>query len=155
LNIPITNTSVSEDLSSEIIQLINPVTNICQYTIWLRKFASTGKVVYSGIYGTCTLPSGLTCIKAVFPLPMGNATVILKPWVGQHNKLILESSGEKFGDARFYFLLKDSQGNNWAQYLSSFSDSLVVRETGEGIAASQTLQLWNLTVARFSYEIKG
>jgi hypothetical protein len=155
LNIPISNTRTSEDLSSEIIQLVNPITNICQYTIWLRKFASTGKVVYSGIYGTCTLPSGLTCIKAVFPLPMGNATVILKPCVGQYNELILESSGEKFGDAGFYFLLKDSQGNDWAQYVSSFKDSLVVREVGEGVAATQTLQLWKLRVARFSYEIKG
>ena len=154
LNIPTSNIQISEDLSSEIIQLINPETQACHYTVWLRKFASSGTIVYSGIYGTCTLPSGITCIKAVFPLPVGNATVILKPSVGQNNELILESSGTEFGDAGFYFLLKDSKGHDWAQYVSSFKDSLVVCDTGEAIVASQTLQLWNLTVARFNYDIR-
>ena len=154
LNIPTSNIPTSEHLSSEIIQLINPKTQACQYTFWLRKFASSNKVVYSGIYGTCVLPSGITCIKAVFPLPMGNATVILKPSVGRNNELILDATGTEFGDAGFYFLLKDSNGNSWAQYIYSFQDSLVVSDVDEGIAASQTLQLWNLTVARFKYEIK-
>lgn len=154
LNIPTSNISTAEDLSSEVIQLINPETQACRYTVWLRKFVSSGKVVYSGIYGTCTLPSGITCIKAVFPLPMGNATVILKPSVGQNNELMLDSSGRNFGDAGFYFLLQDSKGINWAQYISSFKDNLVVRDAGETIKACQTLKLWNLKVARFNYDIR-
>lgn len=154
LNIPTSNIPTSEHLSSEIIQLISPKTQACQYTVWLRKFVSSSKVVYSGIYGICVLPSGITCIKAVFPLPMGNATVILKPSVGRNNELILDATGRHFGDAGFYFLLKDSKDNNWAQYVSSFKDSLVVSDVDEGITASQTLQLWNLTVARFKYEIR-
>jgi hypothetical protein len=79
----------------------------------------------------------------------------LKPSVGRNNELILDATGSEFGDAGFYFLLKDSNGNNWAQYVSSFKDSLVVREVGEGVAASQTLQLWNIIVARFKYDIKS
>ena len=65
---------------------------------------STNKVIYSGIYTTCTLLSGITCIKAIFPLPKGNAIVILKPSVREQKELILNSSGEKFGDTGFYFL---------------------------------------------------
>jgi hypothetical protein len=82
LNIPIENIKESESILSEIIQLFSNENHELKYTIWLRKFKSTGKVIYSGIYTTCTLPSSKTCIKAIFPLPKGNATVILKPSVG-------------------------------------------------------------------------
>jgi len=79
LNIPTKEIKKSEVLTSEIIKLYNKKTQEIKYTIWLRKIQSTGVIIYSGVYGICKLPSGTTCIKAVFPLPKGNATVILKP----------------------------------------------------------------------------
>lgn len=153
LNIPTENIQESEKLISEIIELISNENEEVKYTIWLRKFHSTGKVIYSGIYTTCTLPSKTTCIKAIFPLPKGNATVILKPTVGDKNELILDASGKKFGDAGFYFLLKDSKGNYWSQYIKSFTDKLIVIEEQENLKARQTLKLWNLKVANFEYSI--
>ena len=154
LNIPTNNIQSSEDLISEIIELVAKNTNEIKYTIWLRKFQSTGKVIYSGIYTTCLLPSGITCVKAIFPLPKGNATVILKPSVGEKNELILDSSGNKFGDAGFYFLLNDSKGNCWSKYIKSFTDKLIVSDENEKLKAKQTLKLWRLKVARFEYEMK-
>lgn len=154
LNIPTNNIQSSENLTSEIIELVAKNTNEVKYTIWLRKFQSTGKVIYSGIYTTCLLPSGITCVKAIFPLPKGNATVILKPSVGEKNELILNSSGNKFGDAGFYFLLNDSKGNCWSKYIKSFTDKLIVSDENEKLKAKQTLKLWRLKVARFEYEMK-
>lgn len=154
LNIPTNNIQSSENLTSEIIELVAKNTNEIKYTIWLRKFQSTGKVIYSGIYTTCLLPSGITCVKAIFPLPKGNATVILKPSVGEKNELILDSSGNKFGDAGFYFLLNDSKGNCWSKYIKSFTDKLIVSDENEKLKAKQTLKLWRLKVARFEYEMK-
>ncbi|SDX46667.1 hypothetical protein [Aequorivita viscosa] len=154
LNIPTNNIQSSENLTSEIIELVAKNTNEVKYTIWLRKFQSTGKVIYSGIYTTCLLPSGITCVKAIFPLPKGNATVILKPSVGEKNELILDSSGNKFGDAGFYFLLNDSKGNCWSKYIKSFTDKLIVSDDNEKLKAKQTLKLWRLKVARFEYEMK-
>lgn len=154
LNIPTTNIQSAENLTSEIIQLVAKNTNEVKYTIWLRKFQSTGKVIYSGIYTTCTLPSGVTCIKAIFPLPKGNATVILKPSVGEKNELILDSSGNKFGDAGFYFLLHDSKGKCWSKYIKSFNDKLIVSDENGKLTAEQKLRLWNLKVARFEYKMK-
>lgn len=122
-------------------------------TIWLRKIENTGQVIYFGIYGTCTLPSNQTCIKAIFPLPKGNATVIMKPSVGRNKELILDSSGKRFVDAGFYFLLNDSKNNYWAKFVSSFIDELVIRENGENIFATQTLKLWSLKVSEFNYKI--
>ncbi|HYF03892.1 MAG TPA: hypothetical protein VEC36_10980 [Patescibacteria group bacterium] len=154
LNIPAKNVKNAESVKSEIILLIDPISHQVQYTIWLRTNKSNNQVIYSGIYGTCTLPSGKTCVKAVFPLPKGNATVIMNPRVGPNSELILESSGKKFGDAGFYFLLHDSQGNYWSQFIRSFRDRLVIRQENDILSAEQTVTLWHLKVLKFKYRIK-
>lgn len=153
LNIPLANGRDSGGLSSEIIKLIQKDTGEVTHTIWLRKDQASGQVVYSGIYGTCRLPSGGVCVKAVFPLPKGNATVILKPLVTDEGSLVLDSSGKRFGDAGFYFLLNDSRGRFWAQYISSFTDRLTVSERASALHARQSLRLWGLRVADFDYAI--
>ncbi|MFN3916865.1 MAG: hypothetical protein ACK4K0_03895 [Flavobacteriales bacterium] len=154
LNVPIRSIENSETLTSEIIYLKDKKTNEVKRTIWLRAFQSTGQVVYSGVYETCVIPSGKTCIKAIFPLPNGSATVILTPKVGNNGELILESAGNRIGDSGFYFLLKDSKGQLWTKYIKSFKDKLIVRSENENITASQTLTLWNLKILKFEYKIK-
>ena len=153
LNIPTHNIRNSKTIKSEIITLLDPKSKEVKYTIWFRTFKSTGQVLYSGVYSTCILPSGKTCVKAVFPLPKGNATVIMSPSVGANGELQLHSSGKRFGDPGFYFLLNDSQGNLWAQYISSFRDHLNVFSYNENIFAEQTLTLCHQRVLRFNYEI--
>lgn len=153
LNVPIRSIENSEKLTSEIIHLKDPKTNEVKRTIWLRSFLTSGQVVCSGVYETCIIPSGKSCIKAIFPLPNGSATVILTPKVGNNGELILESAGNRIGDSGFYFLLKDSEGQLWTKYLKSFKDKLVVRSENENITATQTLTLWNLKVLKFEYEI--
>lgn len=154
LNVPIKDLEGSMGLTNQIIKLVDSQTNKVKRTVWLRTFKSTGKVVYSGVYGTCVLPNGPTCIKAVFPLPNGNATVILAPRVGQNGELILDSSGQKIGDSGFYFLLMDSKSEIWTKFIRSFKDTLVVGSENGRITATQTLTLWNLTVLRFEYGIR-
>ncbi len=155
LNIPTRNVKNTETIKSEIITLSDPESREVKYTIWLRKFTSTNQVLYSGIYGVCNLPSGKTCIKAVFPLPKGNATVIMTPRTGKNGELILDSSGKKFGDAGFYFVLHDSKGNYWSQYIRSFRDQLAIGLENDHLSAEQTLTLWHQKVLRFSYKIAG
>tara|TARA_R110002074_G_scaffold59183_2_gene144273 strand:- start:66025 stop:66888 length:864 start_codon:yes stop_codon:yes gene_type:complete len=153
LNIPTNNVMDSESIASEIITLSDSKSKEVVYTIWFRSFKSSGQVIYSGVYGTCKLPSGEMCIKAVFPLPKGNATVIMSPSVGDDGELILDSSGKKFGDAGFYFTLIDSKGKYWSQFISSFRDQLTVSSKNNEITAEQVLLLWHLKVLRFSYKI--
>lgn len=154
LNIPIRRKESSDKLTSEVIHLKDTSTNQVKRTIWYRSFQTTGEVVYSGVYETCNTPSGKTCIKAVFPLPNGNATVILTPSVGKNGELILKSSGRQIGDSGFYFLLKDSKGQFWTKFIRSFKDRLVVKEINGQISAIQILSLWNIRVLTFEYEIK-
>lgn len=154
LNVPIQNTKDPEGLTSEIIHLSDPEKKEIKRTIWLRTFKKTSEVVYSGVYESCIIPSGQSCIKAIFPLPNGNATVILSPKVGNNGELILESSGREIGDSGFYFLLKDSKGHFWTKFIKSFKDNLVVSCKEGKIIAIQTLTLWNLRVLNFEYNIK-
>ncbi|MAL58824.1 MAG: hypothetical protein CMC14_02130 [Flavobacteriaceae bacterium] len=154
LNLPMSNNKNSKELKSKILHLVDKRSKELKRTIWLRTFKNSHQVVYSGVYETCTIPNGQTCIKAIFPLPNGNATVILKPSVGKNGELILESSGRKIGDSGFYFLLNDSKGNIWTKFIKSFKDKLVVKSENEGIIAVQTLTLWNLKVLTFIYHIK-
>src|SRR5690606_31102553 len=122
--------------------------------IWFRTIQATGQVIYSGVYGTCQLPSGTSCVKAVFPLPKGNATVIMSPSIGKSGELVLDSSGNNFGDAGFYFLLNDSKGNYWSKYVRSFRDKLTVGIENDQIVAEQTLTLWHKRVLQLHYKIK-
>lgn len=154
LNIPTENSKVPDSLTSEIVRLLDAKTNEVKYTIWFRTIKTSNRVAYAGVYGTCVLPSGKTCIKAVFPLPNGNASVIMTPSVGENGELILDSSGKNFGDAGFYFLLNDSKGNYWAQFIRSFRDRLIVREEYGHISAEQKITLWGLKVLEFSYKIR-
>lgn len=154
LNIPLDDPPSAESIKSEIITLSDSVSKEVKYTIWFRTDRSTGQVIYSGVYSTCTLPAGKTCIKAVFPLPKGNATVILRPRVGSRGELILESPGNRFGDPGFYFLLNDSKGDYWSYYIRSFRDQLIVAPENETISAIQTMTLWRIKVLRLYYQIK-
>ena len=154
LNIPINNIKNSELLKSEIITLSDSESNEIKYTIWLRTLKTSGQVIYSGIYSTCNLPSGKTCVKAVFPLPKGNATVIMVPKIEVNGSLTLDSSGKKFGDPGFYFLLNDSKGKYWAKFIKSFRDKLIIGEENEHLVAEQNLTLWNQKILKFHYKIK-
>lgn len=153
LNIPTNSPKDSQQLSSELITLTDPTSKEVKYTVWYRTIISTGQVLYSGVYSTCKLPSGMTCVKAVFPLPKGNATVIMSPSVGERGELRLTSAGKTFGDPGFYFLLNDSKGDFWSQYIRSFGDHLHVYSKEGSLLAEQTLTLWQLRVVQFKYKI--
>lgn len=152
LNIPTKNQRTASAITSEIITL-NNADNTTKYTFWLRTDKNTNQVIYSGIYTTTQLPDGRTCVKAIFPLPNGNATVIMYPKVTKEGALILESSGKKFGDAGFYFLLKDAKGQHWAKYVKSFRDTLVIQKGSSNLEAKQIMTLWDVKVVSFEYKI--
>lgn len=78
----------------------------------------------------------------------------MKPIVQEHGGLILDSSGDHFGDAGSYFLLKDAKGNYWAQFIRSFRDKLTISADQQLLSAEQTLTLWRLQVLKLRYNIR-
>lgn len=102
LNFPLDGLDTAHGMTSEII-LLRDAEGRQRYTGWFRKLQRTGQVIYTGFYMTEQLPEcDSRCVKVVFPMPEGNATVLLRPANDDGDGFRLESVGRRFGDAGFY-----------------------------------------------------
>jgi hypothetical protein len=127
LNLPLSSMDSAKGIQSNIIKLYDPNTATNKWTIWYRILRSTGNVIYSGVYTTTALPNKNDhCLKVIFPLPNGNATVIMRVDVLDKGELLLSSDGRKFGDNGFYFTLTDHNGKYWARFVRSMHEWIKV-----------------------------
>ncbi|HUS65173.1 MAG TPA: hypothetical protein VMZ28_11550 [Kofleriaceae bacterium] len=102
LNFPLSPLETAHGMVSEIITL-RRTDGTVRYTGWFRTLAAGERVLYTGFYMTEVAPGlAAPCVKVVFPMPRGNATVVLRPEVAEDGALLLDSSGRRFGDAGFY-----------------------------------------------------
>jgi hypothetical protein len=124
------------------------------YRIWYRKLKKTNEVIYSGIYSHCTIPIGEKCLKITFPLPQGNATVIMSVQTDGRGNLKLESKGSTYGDPGFYFIVADRKGEMWKHYLPSFHERIFVYEDEErALRADHTMSVWRCLAYSLHYKI--
>ena len=134
LNLPLSSIDTAKGLKSEIIKLKTKDTKETKWTIWYRKIKSTNNVIYSGVYTTCKNPRyEKPLLKVVFPLPNGNASVVMTKKIEKNGSLLLCSDGKKFGDNGFYFTLTDHKGKYWARFVRSMHEWIRVYEDEEGI----------------------
>ena len=109
LNFPLDGLDTARGMTSEIVLLKKPDGEI-RYTGWFRKLAKTGRVIYTGFYMTEKPPRQKgRCVKVVFPMPNGNATVLLEPKNDEANGFRIESIGKGLGDAGFYRVQKSGE----------------------------------------------
>ncbi len=109
LDLPLDGLETAKGITSEII-LLRDSAGAVRYTGWFRRRAHDGRVLYTGFYMTQQVPrDGMTCVKAVFPMPDGNATVVLRP-VNDGTGFRLTSVGAGFGDAGFYRVQRAGDG---------------------------------------------
>ena len=102
LNFPLHALAAAKGIDSEIVHL-KTRDGAIRYAGWYRRMMDTGRTIYTGFYMTGRVPHCDTpCVKVVFPMPNGNATVILRPSVDRDGTLRLSSRGRTFGDAGFY-----------------------------------------------------
>jgi hypothetical protein len=103
LNFPLSPLETALGMSSEIISMRTP-DGVVKYTGWFRTLAADKtRVLYTGFYMTRSVPGERApCVKVVFPMPNGNATVILRPTIDADGALVLDSSGGVFTGAGFY-----------------------------------------------------
>jgi hypothetical protein len=106
LNFPVFGLELSRGMTSEVLPLRDAAGRTV-HTGWYRRTVGEGRVVYTGFYSTVVPPHHASpCVKVVFPLPRGNATVILAPGIDDEGRFTLTSSGRCFGDAGFYRILE-------------------------------------------------
>ena len=102
LNFPLNALATARGLDSEIV-LLRSRDGAVRYSGWYRRLMDGGRTIYTGFYMTERAPHcSNPCVKVVFPMPRGNATVILRPSVDEEGNLRLSSRGKRFGDAGFY-----------------------------------------------------
>lgn len=111
LNFPVDTFATASGMDSEIVLLQDPHGEV-RCTGWFRRLVEDGRVLYTGFYNSEAVPlhEG-ACVKVVFPMPNGNATVILRPEVGSDGSLILDSSGAGFGNVGFYRMQHFGRGD--------------------------------------------
>jgi hypothetical protein len=154
LNLPLDPLDTSRGITSEIVTLTDPASGHPQYTVWYRTLKATGEVIYSGVYASTQLPDGRPCVKVVFPLPRGSATVMLAASVTPDGGLELVSSGRRFGDAGFYFLLRDRRGRHFSQYIRSLRERITVYVDDEQVLrADHRLSLWRRPMLTLHYRM--
>lgn len=154
LNVPLDPLDTAFGLDSEVIKLKDTSGEVI-YTIWYRKLVKTGEVIYSGTYGLCCPPNETTaCLKVIFPLPNGSATVILKPIVNDDGSFTLLSKGKRIGDAGFYFVLRKDDETGWLRYVKNMHESLRVYTDDRGILRTDhVLNLWGSKFLHLHYKM--
>jgi hypothetical protein len=142
-------------MTSEVVSIVDAVSNELVFTAWTRQLLGTGHVIYAGAYSTCEVPNyDGRCVRVVFPLPNGNAIVIMRPVAHADGSLSLVSAGTGFGSAGFYFTVHDRKGVVWARYLRSVRESIRVYQCAGDLRADHVLTLWGATFLQLHYRLR-
>ena len=156
LNVPLSALDTSRGITSEVLQLVDPETEEARYTAWVRELLGTGNILYAGSYSLCQVPGhDGACVKVVFPLPNGNAMVIMRPVAHTDGSFSVRSAGERFGDPGFYFTVHTEKGV-YARYLRSLKESIrVYPAEAREVRADHVLTLWGATFLRLHYRLRA
>ena len=155
LNLPLDAIESSRGIASNVWKLLDDDGHV-HYTIWYRILKATEKVIYSGVYTTVYLPAlNQTCLKVIFPLPNGNATVIMRIEVRDDGSLLLISEGRKFGDPGFYFFLTDKENNrSWGKYVKAMHETIhVYIDEEHQLRTDHILNLHGITFLKLHYKM--
>lgn len=155
LNFPTSALDMATGMSSEI-ALLKRADGSVKYTGWLRKFSEGQRVLYTGFYMVGVTPiRGTPVVKAVFPMPDGNATVLLRPKVGDDGAFLLESDGDEFGDVGFY-RVQQHQGSRMRIWrVGSLRESFRVFVDLEGVLrCDHQVRFLGFNVLRLHYRIE-
>jgi hypothetical protein len=155
LNLPLSSMDLSQGIQSEIIKLKEANSGKTKWTIWYRTIRKTNKVIYSGVYTTCKNPKYQNpLLKVVFPLPNGNASVVMTKEVQPDGSLLLRSNGQHFGDNGFYFTLTDQKGQYWARFVKSMHEWIrVYEDEHQVLRADHCLSFYGLRFLNLHYKM--
>jgi hypothetical protein len=159
LNVPLSALDTSRGIRSEIVRLIDPATRQVQVTAWVRQLVGTQNVLYAGSYSLCRPPLAPgTCVRVVFPLPNGNAIVIMRPKLREDGSFAVVSRGSGFGDAGFYFTVRRGDRVR-ARYVKAMREEIVVYpadagESAGGVRADHTLWIFGMRFLQLHYRLR-
>jgi hypothetical protein len=155
LNVPLSPLDSAKGMTSRVLQMRDPHAGLVVQTAWVRALRATNNVLYAGSYSVCRIPGYPSpCVKVVFPLPNGNAVLLMKPLANPDGSFSVQSIGEKFGDPGFYFTVHAGDGTFWTRYLATMKEEIRVYAAEPGIVrADHTLWLWRQQFLRLHYRM--
>jgi hypothetical protein len=154
LNFPISSLEVAKGMTSEIVQLREPNSRKLAYTGWLRRFRSTGKVIYAGLYSETQMPGEANpCVKVTFPC-YGSSSVYLRPCAYADGTFGLVSTGTAFGRSGFYRIV-ESGADHWrVRNFKTLHEIFHVYVDEEGVLRTDhEITFVGLTILRLHYKM--
>jgi hypothetical protein len=154
LNVPLSSLDTSRGVTSRVADLADAEGNV-RYTAWIRELRGSRHVLYAGSYSTCKVPKfDGCCVKVVFPLPNGNAIVIMYPRTEADGSLLLTSSGSGFGSPGFYFTVHEGD-RIWAKYVPAMRETIRVYAAAKNqVRADHVLRFQGVTFLRLHYRLQ-
>ncbi len=154
LNLPHRALETSRGVTSDVLSLDDGARTVMR--AWVRQYVESGRVIYAGTYSVRTPPGhDNPCVTVVFPLPNGCATVVLRPVANADGSLSLFSSGDRFGDPGFYFLVDRHDGTVSVRYLRTFREHIrVYVDEQTGLHADHSIGLMGGTAVRLHYRMR-
>jgi hypothetical protein len=154
LNFPISSLEVAKGMTSEVVQLVEPISGRVVNTGWLRRLKSSGRVIYAGLYSATQLPDEAgPCVKVTFPC-RGSANVYLKPEAHADGSFGLVSSGSAFGRTGFYRMIDGGPDHYIARHVRSLRELFHVYVDTEGVLRTDhTVFFLGLSIIRLHYKM--
>ena len=155
MNMPLTGLDTSRGMTSAVIPFIDGSKNVV-FTAWVRELLETRRLLFAGAYSSCRVPlHDSPCVRVVFPLPNGNAVVIMRPQAQADGSLLLISPGDRFGGPGFYFTVRLRDGFVKARSLRTMRETIRVYPAGDReVRADHRFTLWSLTFLRIHYRMR-
>lgn len=156
LNVPLTGLDTSEGITNEIFLLRDPATGETRRTAWYRHLRGSGHVLYAGFYSVCAVPGHQDpCVKVVFPLPHGNAVVLMRTEAFPDGSFRITSAGEALGDPGFVFTVRERGGGLRARYVRALRESIHVFAEAPGrLRARHVLTFFGIPFLRIHYRMR-
>jgi hypothetical protein len=155
LNFPVFGLETSRGMTSEVLPLRDP-SGRAVHTGWRRRMVGTGLIIYTGFYTTARPPDcPSACVKVVFPLPRGNATVLLRPELDAEGRFRLVSVGRRFGDAGFYRVIEVDAERLRVRYLATLHERFeVYRDDAGALRCDHEVRFLGLRMLRLHYRMR-
>ena len=154
LNFPLSSIDAALGMGSEIIMLRRP-DGAVRYTGWFRTLGDPPRVLYTGFYMVeRAATDGAPCVKVVFPMPRGNATVVLQPRTEPDGSFVLESGGGKFGGPGFYRVVERDADRLRVWHVRGMKERFRLYVDAAGfLRCDHTVRFLGLPVLRLHYKI--
>jgi hypothetical protein len=154
MNFPLRALEGASGVTSELV-LLRDVRGETRHTGWTRRVGRSGRVIYTGFYSVAQIPGCKSpVVKTVFPMPHGNATVLLQPLNHEAGELQLISQGSRFGEPGFYRVDRLGEGTLRVWRVRSLVERLRLYVDQGEVRCDHEVRFWGLPVLALHYRLR-